>query len=158
MPEHRPDVSIYLIADDAARALDFYVAGLGAEEVERWVDPENGKIGHAEFRIGTQRLFIADGYKSMEALGVRGPAVLGGTSVNFWIEVADVERAQERGGRRPTAKLLVPIEVMTVDEGRRLPHRPIRRGMCGRWRDREDARNGGTDDIHRYRHACGDRA
>ena len=61
MIEQRPDVSIYLIADDAAKVLDFYVAGLGAEEITRWVDPENGKIGHAEFRIGSQTLFIADG-------------------------------------------------------------------------------------------------
>jgi PhnB protein len=118
MPEQRPDVSVYLIADNAAKALDFYVAGLGAEEVGRWVDPENGKLGHAEFRIGTQRLFIADGYKSMEALRVKGPGVLGGTSVNFWIEVADVEKAQECAVRAG-AKLLVPVETMTVDEGRR---------------------------------------
>jgi PhnB protein len=118
MPEQRPDVSIYLIADNAAKALDFYVAGLGAEEVERWVDPENGKIGHAEFRIGTQRLFIADGYAAMEGFGVRSPAALGGTSVSLWIRVADVERAQERAVKAG-AKLLAPVETMTVDEGRR---------------------------------------
>ncbi len=118
MPEQRPDVSIYLIADNAAKALDFYVAGLGAEEVERWVDPENGKIGHAEFRLGTQRLFIADGYASMEALGVKSPAALGGTSLSLWIRVADVEQAQERAVKAG-AKLLVPVETMTVDEGRR---------------------------------------
>jgi len=118
MPEQRPDVSIYLIADDAAKALDFYVAGLGAEEITRWVDPENGKIGHAEFRIGSQTLFIADGYGSMEALGVKNPAALGGTSLSLWIRVDDLEKALKRA-LDAGAKLLAPIETMTVDEGRR---------------------------------------
>jgi PhnB protein len=118
MPEQRPDIAIYLIADNAAEALDFYVAGLGAEEVTRWVDPENGKIGHAEFRIGSQRLFIADSYPSMESLGVKSPAVLGGTSLSLWVRVDNLEMALQRA-MNAGAKLLVPIETMTVDEGRR---------------------------------------
>lgn len=118
MSEPRPDASIYLLAHNAATALDFYVAGLGAVEIMRWIDPENGKIGHSEFRIGAQHLFLADAYPSMEALGVKSPAALGGTSVNIWIRVDDVEAAQTRAVAAG-AELLVPIETMTVDEGRR---------------------------------------
>jgi len=92
----RPAIVVYLMARDAAQALDFYVKGLGAEEVGRWVDPANGKIGHAEFRINGESLFLADGYQSMEAIGVRNPAALGGTSVIFWIEVPDLEPAMKR--------------------------------------------------------------
>jgi len=111
-------MNIYLIAGDAAKALDFYVAGLGATEVMRWVDPENGKIGHSEFRVGGQTLFLADGYGSMEALGVKSPSALGGTSINLWLDVDNLEAALERA-LGAGAKLLVPIETMTVDEGRR---------------------------------------
>jgi len=118
MTDTRPDVSINLIARDAAKALDFYVAGLGAVEVTRWIDPDNGKIGHAEFRIGAQRLFLADEYPAMDALGVKSPAALGGTSLNLWIEVGDVEAAQARAVAAG-AKLLVAVETMIVDEGRR---------------------------------------
>jgi PhnB protein len=118
MTEKRPDVSIYLIARDAAKALDFYVAGLGAAEITRWIDPENGKIGHSEFRIGSQHLFLADEYPSMDALGVKSPHALGGTSLNLWIEVADVPAAQERA-IKAGARLLMPVEAMTVAEGRR---------------------------------------
>lgn len=118
MTEKRPDASIYLIARDAAKALDFYVAGLGAVEISRWIDPQNGKIGHSEFRIGAQHLFLADEYPSMVALGVKSPATLGGTSLNIWIEVADVAAAQARAVQAG-AKLLVPVETMTVAEGRR---------------------------------------
>jgi PhnB protein len=118
MSEARPDVVICLIAREAAKALDFYVSGLGAVELERWIDPENGKIGHAEFRLGTQHLFLADDYASMAALGVKSPAALGGTSLNLWLRVDDVEAALERA-LAAGAMLLVPIETMTVDEGRR---------------------------------------
>ena len=118
MSETRPDASINLIARDAAGVLDFYVAGLGAVEIERWIDPQNGKVGHSEFRIGTQHLFLADEYPSMDALGVRSPAALGGTSVNIWIRVDDVDAAQARAVAAG-AVLLVPVETMTVDEGRR---------------------------------------
>jgi len=117
MTDKRPDVSIYLIARDAAKALDFYVAGLGAVEIMRWIDPENGKVGHSEFRIGSQHLFLADEYDSMGALGVKSPSALGGTSLNLWIEVADVAVAQDRAVKAG-AKLLVPIETMNVAEGR----------------------------------------
>jgi PhnB protein len=118
MSEKRPDVSIYLIARNAAEALDFYVAGLGAIEITRWIDPENGKIGHAEFRIGSQHLFLADEYASMDKLGVKSPTALSGTSLNLWVEVADVPAAQERAVKAG-ATLLVPVETMSVAEGRR---------------------------------------
>lgn len=114
----RPDVSIYLIANNAAEALDFYVTALGAEEISRWVDPENGKIGHSEFRIGGQTLYLADGYGTMEKIGVKNPAALGGTSITIWLRVDNLEEALDRA-LKGGAKLLVPIETMTVDEGRR---------------------------------------
>ena len=49
---------------------------------------------------------------------MKSPAALGGTSLSLWIRVADVEQAQERAVKAG-AKLLVPVETMTVDEGRR---------------------------------------
>ena len=111
-------MNIYLLAHDAARTLDFYVAGLGAEEVVRWIDPENGKIGHSEFRVGGQTLYLADGYPSMAAIGAKSPEELGGTSVVLWLHVDDLEAALARA-LEAGAKLLVPIETMTVEEGRR---------------------------------------
>lgn len=114
----RPDVSIYLIARDAAKALDFYLKGLGAKEVERWIDPQNGKIGHAEFHIGGQVLFLADEYPAMSEIGVKSPSALKGTSLNLWIEVGDVAAALKRA-LKAGATLLAPIEKMTVEKGRR---------------------------------------
>ena len=45
-------VTPYLCVRDAAAALEFYRAVFGAEELFRLTDPGDGRIGHAEFRIG----------------------------------------------------------------------------------------------------------
>lgn len=115
-------VMLYLVAGDAAAALDFYKAAFDAEEVMRWVDPEEGpnqgKIGHAEFRVGGQTLYIADGYDVMESIGVKSPSQLGGTPLTIWLEVDDLEAALQRA-LDAGARLLAPIEAMTVEEGRR---------------------------------------
>ena len=94
--DSQPTVSLYLIARDAAKALEFYKMGLGAIEVQRWIDPENGKIGHAEFHIGNSALYLANEYPAMEKIGVKSPAALGGTTLNLWVEVGDVKAAKVR--------------------------------------------------------------
>ena len=53
VPEGHHTVTPHLILDNAARALDWYKKALGAEEVSRAVGPD-GKIMHAEIRIGTR--------------------------------------------------------------------------------------------------------
>lgn len=117
-----PRVMICLVAGDAAAALDFYKAAFGAEEVMRWIDPEEGpnrgKIGHAEFRVGGQTFYIADGYGAMEAIGVKSPARLGGVPLTIWLQVDDLEAARDRA-IAAGARLLEPVETMTVEEGRR---------------------------------------
>ena len=55
-------VTPYLCARDAAAALDFYKTVFGAEELFRLTDPGDGRIGHAEFRIGETLMFLADEY------------------------------------------------------------------------------------------------
>ena len=111
-------ISFRLVARNAAQTLDFYVAGLGGEEVMRWVDPESGKVGHSEVRIGGQTFYLADEYPSMQKIGVDSPASLGGTSLTIWLQVDDLESAADRA-LKAGGKLLEPIEVMTVDDGRR---------------------------------------
>ena len=48
-----------LVASDGARAIDFYVAALGAKEVERYTGP-GGKIVHAAVRVGDITIAIKD--------------------------------------------------------------------------------------------------
>jgi len=95
----------YLIVDDAARALDFYASVFGATELMRMEAP-NGRIGHAEIRIGDSVIMLADEHPEM---GFKGPRALGGTPVSIMLYVADVDtlynRAIEAG-----AKELKPLQ------------------------------------------------
>ena len=83
----------YLIVRDAARAITFLQAAFGAIEVSR-LDADQGRIGHAELRIGGGTLFLADEFPDFES--IVGPESLGGTSVIIDLEVADVEGTYQR--------------------------------------------------------------
>lgn len=113
----RPAFAPYLSVSDARQALDYYQAAFGAVEMMRWVDPDNGKIGHAEIRIGERSIFLADEYPEMTEMGLRSPLSLGGSSFQFWLTVDDVEAVTERavaaGG-----KLLRAVE-QSAQDGRR---------------------------------------
>ena len=91
VPDGYRSVNAYLIVDDAARAIDFYTAAFGAEELCRL--PMAGKIGHAEIRIGDTNLMLSDEWPEMQALG---PNKRGGATASFVIYVADCDAALER--------------------------------------------------------------
>src|SRR5438067_12294974 len=57
----------YLIADDAAAAIEFYKNALGAVEVLR-MQPLGGKVGHAEIRVGDSHIMLADEHPEIGAL------------------------------------------------------------------------------------------
>ena len=56
---------------DAAKAIDFYKEAFGATEVMRMDGPE-GRIMHAELKIGDSHLFVADEYPGMNAAPAEG--------------------------------------------------------------------------------------
>jgi PhnB protein len=81
----------YLCIKDAAKAIEFYKTAFGAEEVSR-SEESDGRIGHAEIRIGNSSILIADEHpEAPELKGVRSPASLGGSSLHICLEVADVD-------------------------------------------------------------------
>jgi PhnB protein len=106
---HKPDgyhsVTPYLYIRGAANAIEFYKKAFGAEELFRLPDQE-GRIGHAELRIGDSVVMLADEYPKMKIVG---PQTLGGTSVGLLVYVPDVDtivgRALAQG-----AKLDRPIQ------------------------------------------------
>jgi PhnB protein len=59
-PKVEPTVIPYILANGAARAIDFYRRVFGAEETgARFTDPA-GKVGHAEITIGNSKIMLAD--------------------------------------------------------------------------------------------------
>jgi PhnB protein len=81
-----------LIVADAVRAIDFYAAAFGAEEIERHAG-DDGKIVHAELRFDGVTLTLKD--EEPETTDV-GPATLGGSPVILTLEVTDADAAAAR--------------------------------------------------------------
>lgn len=87
IPEGYHSVTPYLIIEGAADAIEFYKQAFGATELFRFPTPD-GKIGHAEIKIGDSQIMLADAFPEM---GYNGPKSLGGSSVSLMIYVEDVD-------------------------------------------------------------------
>jgi len=87
IPEGYHSVTPYLIIKGAAEAIEYYKKSFGATELFRMPAPD-GKIGHAEIKIGDSPIMLADEHPN---LGHVGPQTLGGTSVGIMIYVDDVD-------------------------------------------------------------------
>ena len=87
IPEGYHSVTPYLIIEGAGEAIAFYEKAFGAEELLRFPAPD-GKIGHAEMKIGDSPIMLADAYPDM---GYNGPKSLGGSPVSLMIYVEDVD-------------------------------------------------------------------
>ena len=92
IPDGYHSVTPYLVVRDAARAIDFYKRALAATEILRFSAPD-GKIGHAEIKVGDSVIMLAD---EMPDMGYRGPQTLGGTAVSLMVYVEDVDQQFQR--------------------------------------------------------------
>lgn len=85
-------LTAYIIVRGAAQAIDFYKNAFGAVETMRLPGPD-GKIGHAELKIGESMLMLAD---ECDAAMSRSPQTLGGTPFCFTMYVEDCDRVFQR--------------------------------------------------------------
>jgi PhnB protein len=92
-------VTPYICVHDAAAAIEFYKKAFGAVEVMRIPAPE-GRIGHAEFKVGEALIMISDEHPE---LGVVSPRTLNGTTCTLHLAVPAVDdvlaRATESGAK-----------------------------------------------------------
>jgi PhnB protein len=97
-PKGYASVTAYLVAQDAAAAIDYYKTVFGAKEEMRMPAP-GGKIGHAELKIGDSKIMLADEFPDMNA---HGPRKFGGSPVTIMLYVKDVDatvaKAVAKGG------------------------------------------------------------
>ena len=87
IPEGYHTLSPYLAVDNAAEAIDWYKRAFGARETVRMLGPD-GKIGHAELKIGDSHLMLSDPFPQAST---KPPKELGGTSTSIFIYVEDVD-------------------------------------------------------------------
>jgi PhnB protein len=97
IPEGHYTVTPQLTLDDAVKAIDWYKKALGVEETGRAVGPD-GKIMHAELKIGNSRIMVNDAM-----MGGKGPLAIGGSPASLWLYVEDCDslfnRAVAAGGK-----------------------------------------------------------
>jgi len=87
IPDGYHSVTPYLIIRGATEAIEFYKKAFGATELFRMPTPD-GKIGHAEIKVGDSPIMLADEFAEM---GYQGPQSLGGSPVSLMIYVEDVD-------------------------------------------------------------------
>ena len=92
IPDGYTTATPYLIVRGAAEAIEFYKRAFGATEMLRMADPQ-GRVGHAEIKIGDSVIMLADEHPAM---GYRGPRSLGGSSVSILLYLEDVDAVFER--------------------------------------------------------------
>jgi PhnB protein len=103
IPEGYHTITPQLTLDDAAQTIDWYKRALGAEEVSRSTGPD-GKIMHAELKIGDSRFMVND-----VMAGQKGPKASGGSPASLWVYVDNSDtlfnKAVSAGG-----KVQMPLE------------------------------------------------
>ncbi|HEY8173721.1 MAG TPA: VOC family protein [Dehalococcoidia bacterium] len=85
-------VTAYICADGASNAIEFYKKAYGAEELYRLENPD-GRLGHAEVKIGDSILMISD---EAPNLGVLSPKKLAGHATSFVLDVPDADSMFQR--------------------------------------------------------------
>ncbi len=98
-------VTPYLTVKNAAEAIAFYKCAFGAQEIMRMARPD-GKVGHAEIRIGDSHVMLADEHPDM---GHRAPRAYGGSAVSLLVYVPDVD-ATVKTAIAGGAKVVRPVE------------------------------------------------
>ena len=66
IPEGFHTATPTLVVKNAAQAIDYYKKVFGAEELMRMPSPD-GKISHAEIKIGDSKIFLSDEFPNTAA-------------------------------------------------------------------------------------------
>src|ERR1700724_2057418 len=107
IPEGYNSITPYLIIKGAAQAIEYYKRVFGANEVFR-MDQPDGKVGHAELKIGDSRIVLADEDPTMGARHASA-ARSGASPVSLYLYIPDVDRVVERAVAAG-AKILKPVQ------------------------------------------------
>jgi PhnB protein len=107
IPKDYNSITPYLVIKGAAQAIEYYKKVFGATELFRMNGPD-GKVGHAELKIGNSHIMLADENPSM-GQGHTSAATVGGSPVSLYVYLPDVDRVVEKA-RAEGAKILKPVE------------------------------------------------
>ena len=107
IPDGFHSITPSLTCRDAARAIEFYKSALGAQELNRMAGPD-GKVGHAELKIGDSVFFVSDEFPGMSAAP---SASAPNTSTYLYVYVTDANAVFNRAVAAG-ARVAMPITDM----------------------------------------------
>lgn len=87
-------VTPYVCVEDAAGAIDFYTKAFDAEEPGERMISKDGRVGHAEIRIGDSPIMLVDEHPEWSML--KSANSLGGSAINLFLYVEDADAVFER--------------------------------------------------------------
>ena len=112
IPQGYHTATPYLTLKNASEAIDFYKRAFGAEEVVRMSAPDGKGVMHAEIKIGDSMLMLAD---EMPQGDCRSPKSLGGTSVNIFLYVQDVDSTFQKATAAGAKVTMPPTDMFWGD-------------------------------------------
>jgi PhnB protein len=107
IPKDYHSVTPYLVIKGAAQAIEYYKKVFGATELFRMNGPD-GKVGHAELKIGDSHIMLADENPSM-GTGHASASTIGASPVSLYLYLANVDQVVERAAKEG-AKILKPVQ------------------------------------------------
>jgi uncharacterized glyoxalase superfamily protein PhnB len=104
-------VTPYLVCRNAADAIAFYKKAFGAKERYRMPGPD-GKLMHAEIQIGSSIVMLGD---EMPSMGASAPQTVGGTPVQIFLYVPDVDKSHAQATRAGATSEMSPTDMFWGD-------------------------------------------
>jgi len=101
-----PSLLPALAVHDATEAIAFYQQAFEATELFRLIDPESGKVGHAELLINGSMFMLSDEYPAFN----KTPQALGGTAVKLVLMVDDVDVSVARANAAGAIVVIPPSD------------------------------------------------
>lgn len=111
VPPGMHSITPHLVCDGAAAAIDFYQRAFGATDAMRLPGPD-GKIMHAQVRIGDSAVMLVDENRTC---GMLGPKSVGGTPVTIHLYVDDVDTVYQRAVAAGATAKMPPSDMFWGD-------------------------------------------
>lgn len=107
IPEGFHTVTPYLTLENAAKSIEQYKKGLGAQEVYRMETPDGKKIMHACIQVGDSKIFLGDTNPEM---GCGTPSVS-----SFYLYMDDVDASFKKATQAGLTEVSAPQDMFWGD-------------------------------------------
>jgi PhnB protein len=111
IPEGYQTITPYLGVESAQEAIDFYQRAFGAKERARMSGPGDS-VMHAELEVGDSLVMLSDPFPQSST---KPPKELGGTSVNIFMYVEDIDAVYKQAVDAGATSLMEPDDMFWGD-------------------------------------------